>query len=164
MLRSVLGFEGLYVVSNDGRVFRLPGTPKCRYGRELRPHIDYCGYKTLALKKDNKTHQRFVHRLVLEAFQRRRGAFEVARHLNGNKLDNRNGNLCWGTVKENTKDSVKHGSVPHGQRHWKAKLTPVQVRYIRESKKSDTVLARLVGIQRGSVWLIRNKRNWKRVT
>jgi predicted transcriptional regulator len=52
-----------------------------------------------------------VHRAVLTAF---RGPYPgkgfEARHLDGNKQNNRLGNLAWGTRRENADDRIRHGS------------------------------------------------------
>jgi hypothetical protein len=38
------------------------------------------------------------------------------RHLDGVKLNNSPGNLCWGTPTENTEDKRRHGTMPAGMR------------------------------------------------
>jgi hypothetical protein len=52
-----------------------------------------------------------VHRFICEAFHGlAKGPGIEVRHLNGNKLDNRAENLCWGTRSENNKDRINHGT------------------------------------------------------
>jgi hypothetical protein len=76
-----------------------------------------------------------VHRLVLLAFKGRPSfAASVCRHLDGNSLNNHVENLVWGTAKENTRDSIRHGTAAclrHGERHIAAKLSDVEVSAIR---------------------------------
>ncbi len=52
-------------------------------------------------------------------------------HDDGNKLNNTLGNLKWGTRLENMRDKVRHGTVPTGENHFKAKITNEQVELIR---------------------------------
>lgn len=66
-----------------------------------------------------------VHKLVLEVFVGERPEGMVCRHLNGNPLDNRLLNLCWGTPKQNAQDSIRHGTAAclrNGERAVASKL------------------------------------------
>jgi hypothetical protein len=102
--RDVIGQEGLYFVSNFGRV----RGPK---GRILRPAIDPVGRHSISISSAGRQRlTRTIHRLVLEAFVSTRPPGLVARHLNGNPADNRLVNLVWGTYSENTYDRVRHGT------------------------------------------------------
>lgn len=68
-----------------------------------------------------------VHLLVLAAWHGPRPSPEfVARHLNGDNLDNRAVNLKWGTWAENVEDSQRHGAIPKGSTHYNSKLTDAQ--------------------------------------
>lgn len=51
-----------------------------------------------------------VHRLVASAFHGPRPSGLVTRHLNGNPADNRPENLAYGTISENVRDEVRHGT------------------------------------------------------
>ena len=101
----VVGFEGLYEVSSNGRVASLLG----RNRRILRAG-DSRGYRLVILRRGGMSHTRLVHRLVLEAFVGPRPEGMVARHLNGDPGDNRLENLAWGTQSENNYDKVRHGT------------------------------------------------------
>lgn len=52
-------------------------------------------------------------------------------HNNGQSHDNRAENLRYGTPAENQADRQKHGTIPRGEDHKRAKLTRDQVREIR---------------------------------
>lgn len=76
-----------------------------------------------------------VHKLILWAFVGLRPDGMVCRHLNGNALDNRIENICWGTPKENALDAIKHGTavcLRHGEQSVAAKLTLQDVLAIRQ--------------------------------
>jgi hypothetical protein len=76
------------------------------------------GYRRVILYKgDGSARRRFlVHRLVCEAFNGPGLPGQVARHLNGDPLDNRAVNLAWGTQVDNMLDSVSHGTHPMGSK------------------------------------------------
>lgn len=96
--RAVPGYEGLYQVSDLGRVQSVAraGTS----GRILKP--DTCfGYRRYALCKNNVTTRHRAHRLVAEAFIPNPENKPQVNHINGVKTDNRAENLEWCTGSEN---------------------------------------------------------------
>ena len=75
--KDVVGFEGLYQVSNLGRVKSLQRTCIGKNGvvvvtneKIKNVHDNRHGYLALPLYKNNKAYNRYVHRLVCEAFYR----------------------------------------------------------------------------------------------
>ncbi len=95
-----------YEIDEAGTVWSLKGkTPKM-----LIPSKHPRGYRTVGLRKDNKTHTVWVHRLVLETFVGVRPTGFECRHLNGDRSDNRLDNLTWGTPSSNQNDRVMHGT------------------------------------------------------
>ena len=109
----VAGYEGLYEVSDQGRVWSVPrrdsmGRPQG--GRYLSPKsTGSTGYLKVTLMRDGVSDQRLVHRLVLEAFVGRCPDDSETRHLNATRTDNRLANLAWGTSSENNYDIVALG-------------------------------------------------------
>lgn len=95
--KEIIGFEGIYEVSNLGRVRRIKtgnvlSTSKCGGCRE---------YSSVCLSKNGKIYSRLVHRLVAEAFiPRPNGLYEV-NHLDEDKSNNRVENLEWCNHKYN---------------------------------------------------------------
>lgn len=113
--RPVVGFEGLYEVSDQGRVRSAP-RPKTRGGL-LRPGGHRSGHLHVVLSRAGRVCTRQVHRLVLEAFTGPCPEGQECRHLNGDPADNRHVNLCWGTRSENVQDMIRHGTHnPYGGR------------------------------------------------
>lgn len=94
--KDMQGFEGLYSVSNTGKVFSV------RRRILLKGKIDRYGYKAVVLW-NGQNNYRTVHRLVAEAFIPKIEGRNVVNHLDGNKLNNKAENLEWTTVKGNTK-------------------------------------------------------------
>lgn len=123
--RPVPNYEGIYEVSNHGRVKSLERIVKIRTGGErkyggiiLKPQIGSHGYRSVCLFKDKKPRQHTIHALVLSSFQRSKKDGEVCRHLDGNQLNNHTENIVWGSYRENGKDAVRHGrNVQANQTH-----------------------------------------------
>ena len=91
--RDVPGYEGLYLVSDMGRVLGLK--------RGLQhPTIDEYGYPRTALCRDGAMRYFPVHRLVAMAFIPNPENKPTANHINEIKTDNRVCNLEWATVAE----------------------------------------------------------------
>lgn len=113
--QDICGFEGIYQVSNLGRIKTLDkwlksGNKSQRLSTEriIKPIIQHSGYAHVGLWKNQKCKQCRVHRLVAQAFCENDNP-EIktqVNHINENKLDNRAENLEWVTPKENT----NHGS------------------------------------------------------
>ena len=107
--RDVKGYEGLYQVSNMGRVKSLER--KDRFGRVIKerilePAVTHNGYLRVGLHVDGKRKMLRVHRLVCEAFHENPDNKSEVNHVNENKTDNRACNLEWSTRTEN----CNHGS------------------------------------------------------
>ena len=99
--KSVKGYEGLYEISNYGRVkslnYRRWGIPQI-----LKLHARQGKYVKVGLFKDGKRKYYRVHRLVAIAFlpQPQEGQTQVE-HLNCDTRDNRVQNLRWSSPKGN---------------------------------------------------------------
>jgi len=121
--KEVPGFPD-YEVSDQGRVRRRP-MQKSRTAHR---------YERVSLMKDGKTHYRYVHRIVCEAFHGADpGGAQVA-HGNGDSFDNRAENLRWATPKENNGDKAAHGTQRRGQTAPNAKISDAAVADIRSHK------------------------------
>ena len=136
----VLGFIGCsdYKVGSNGDVLSrlVMGSRFGRIGewRKLKPrNSGQWGYLGVTLYGcENEQIRYYVHRLVLEAFVGPCPEGMECRHLDGNPKSNDLVNLCWGTPKENAKDSFEHGSRILGERHYLAKMTIDMVKKMRE--------------------------------
>lgn len=114
--KDIKGFEGLYQVSNEGRVKSLICNHFGRFKNESGKRIlsqTKCreGYMRVVLVKDGKNYNRCVHRLVLISFcgYDANPDKKQVNHINGKKNDNRLENLEWVTQSENMKHAYKTG-------------------------------------------------------
>jgi NUMOD4 motif/HNH endonuclease len=175
--KAVVGFEGLYEVSDRGRVRsigRLEVITRIQFGKKdthsrvrkgglISVKENSRGYRVVTLWKNGKAYFPFVHQLVLAAFVGRRVKNSVSRHLDGNCRNNSPTNLAWGSQKDNVADSIEHGTWTHGIAHGMAKNNDEIVREIRRSEDSQRVIAARYGISQGAVWQIRSGKTWKHV-
>lgn len=114
--RPVRGYEGSYLVSNQGRVRSVSRVvPRGSNSitvpeRELTAHPNRSGRLRVNLSRNNVGKHHQVHVLVLEAFVGQRPAGMVCCHNNGNHTDNRLENLRWDTPSANEYDKQRHGT------------------------------------------------------
>jgi hypothetical protein len=162
-MKSISGLVGYYA-TEDGKIYSdRTGTLV-----ELSPHL-HKGYLHVNVRigvgrSTRKTVP--VHQLVLKAFVGNK-PFEnaVTRHLNGDALDNRVNNLCWGTQKENAQDEMKHGTawfLKSPLSHHR-KLNYEQVLDIKskiENGISDSEIAESIGLSKEAIKQIRLGYNW----
>lgn len=95
--KYIKGYEGLYQVSNFGRV------KSNKFGKEriLKPFTNSTGYLLVSLCKDGKVKAFTVHRLVAEAFIDNPDNLPQVNHRDENKLNNNVDNLEWCTNEYN---------------------------------------------------------------
>ena len=129
--KDIEGYEGLYQVSNLGRVRSLDQErtkphPRntsmvmhyTQKGKVLKPKSDGVGYWQVCLWKDKKSKTIRVHRLVAEAFIPNPDNLPEVNHIDEDKTNpivtnlewvTKSGNMCHGTCGERM-----------GRNHWKA--------------------------------------------
>ena len=160
--RDVAGYEGLYQVSDQGRVKSLerkvPNGDREQTVKErfLKPRIDRDGYLRLNLCAGGKPRVFFVHRLVCEAFHDNPENKLDVNHINENKTDNRACNLEWSTRREN----CNHGS--RNERVAKALGKPI-AQYTLDGElvkiwPSATEAQRQAGFGQSCIWGVANGR------
>ena len=114
--KDIKGYEGLYQVSNLGRIRSLDRIVKSIYnskrkmsGKILKPNV-IGRYAIITLyDNDGKAKNRTIHRLVAQAFIPNPNNYPIVNHKDGNRLNNSVENLEWCTQSHNVKESYRLG-------------------------------------------------------
>lgn len=104
--RDIVGYEGIYKVSNFGRVKSLSRVTQLNGRTRTEPEtimaVTYrAGYQTLILRKCGKKKSAQVHRLVAEAFLPNPNGFPIVNHKDEDRTNNCVSNLEWCTQQHN---------------------------------------------------------------
>lgn len=178
--RDVPGYEGLYQVSDRGRVRSLDRTITAKRrsgpyqkrfpGKVLRTNKGIAQYPGLTICKDGQRVDIFVHELVLEAFVGPRPPGMVCNHRDSNRHNNVVSNLEWCTQFDNRHHSMDkglwHPFLLRGEASPSAKLTEEQVRNIRIRVTQGTsmyALAREFDVRDSTIYKIVHRQRWKHV-
>lgn len=113
--KDVLGYEGLYMVSNMGRVMSLHCLSKEAKLKGIQEKIilknvmSSSGYYHVGLSKNGKKIMWSTHVLVASAFIPNPENKPSVNHIDGNRLNNTAENLEWATYKENQQHAIRTG-------------------------------------------------------
>jgi hypothetical protein len=164
--RPVVGYEGVYEVSNTGLVRRVHSHRKTFPAfsiMKMRPNVN--GYPSIGLRKHGQSKMHRVHCLVLAAFVGPRPSGFHCNHKNGIKTDNRLDNVEWVTPEYNYKHSdVVLNKVQRGSCHHNAKLCEADVVRMRTMFSSGTRIrdiAKEYRLNKTTVSDAVNGRTWK---
>lgn len=116
--KDIEGYEGIYQISNTGKVKSLP--KEWWTGRHyiktptkiLKPSLDRKGYLKITLCKNTHHVTYRLHRLLATAFIPKVENKNFINHVDGNKINNNLSNLEWVTSKENNKHAQDTGLNP----------------------------------------------------
>lgn len=138
--KPVVGYEGLYEVSDEGDVYSL--TMNLRGPMGLVEHDG--GYLRVALRKSGVAKNLRVHRLVAIAFIDNPNNFPQVHHIDGNKKNNHLSNLEWCDGKEVLNKSPYHQGL-------KKKVTAIN-RYTNEKMEFNSMAdAETLGFDRRQI-------------
>ena len=167
VFRDIPGYEGLYQVSNWGRVYSLPK----EWGKGKHDG------KILSIKKDNKylrvtlicnkrkTYN--INRLVAEVFIPNPNNYPLVMHLDDNPLNNYHKNLQWGTHKMNSEDMVNKHRSAKGELQGGSKLNNEQVLSIRNKYSTNNYTYRKLALEynvsKSMIEAIVNRKNWTHI-
>jgi hypothetical protein len=176
--KDIAGWEGLYQVSDHGRVKALPRSfvTKNRWGemvKHLPERVSRLNltkgnhYLAVTLTRKGRVERRLVHRAVCEAFHGPcPSQYHHCAHGDGDPTNNNASNLRWATVKENVADTRKHGNMRLGEKCNWSKLNAEQVLEIRRRAaggEAFTALGREFGMTSVGISKIVNRENWRHI-
>jgi len=131
--KPIDGYEGLYEISNLGRVRSLEfrnGVVSQRRVRQLTPTDNGHGYKIIGLRCNGKKKNHYVHRLVAQAFVPNPNNLPVIDHIDHDRANNSATNLRWITQGDNVRYSRSLMCKPRQK-----PMTNTGERYISRQKK-----------------------------
>lgn len=175
-------FEGIenpprYDVSNYGRLRSFQSTTRSKKVEDSTSSTIIKGsviqgYRSLNIRSDGKTLNRYVHKLVAEYFlesEQPDQTFVI--HLDHDKLNNFYQNLRWVTKEEMIEHNRNNPNLknrPVVRQTSNYKLTESKVRIIKKLLKNDKnrlkMIAKQFGITHTQLNRIRSGENWKHVT
>lgn len=152
--RPIPSLSGVYEASDRGRI---------RRGSRLLKLTPNRGYLFVRPSVRGIKNTIGVHRLVADAFLPGSG---LVRHRNGDGMNNRLTNLLRGSQRDNMQDAVRHGTIAHGERHGRAKLSNAQALQIlrRKTRTNAKQLAGEFGVSVWTVYQIASGRRWSAAT
>lgn len=105
--KPISGYEGIYMISDQGQVKSLKretetkrGVKRVVYEKILSPK-DTGGYQFVALNKDGKRKDFYIHRLVASVFLDNPNNYNIVNHKDGNPKNNNLDNLEWSNHRQN---------------------------------------------------------------
>lgn len=139
--RDIKGYEGKYQISNAGHVKSLLtwSVSKRKFEpkeRMMCPTSNGNGYLLITLSNRGKRKNKYIHRLVAEAFIENPENKSSVNHKDYDRANNTVKNLEWVTVKENVAHSVEH--MKH-EKNYTHSSTGEKYIYFRKSSRSYRV-------------------------
>lgn len=173
--KDVIGFEGIYQVSDLGRVKslqRMVVRPKGSYIKKeiiLKPTLLKIGYLFIKIRDGFKYHPFYIHRLIATHFMDNEDNQRTVNHKNGIKTDNRIENLEWATHSENIKHAydtglkVKIGMM--GEKNNQSKLKAIEVFKIKYMHKdlNNKEVSKIYNVTKENISSIRTGKSWKHI-
>jgi len=163
--KDIGGYEGVYCVSNLGRVKRITS------GRILvNLTSNSHGYPSVFLYKDGVRQHKLIHILVLETFVGKCPDGLECCHNNGDRTDARLENLRWDTRSANTHDAISHRTYMGsgcGSTNKNAKLHETDVviikRLLWEGHLTQKAIGALFGVSSTIINYINCGKRWRHV-
>ena len=163
--RDVKGYEGLYQVSNLGRVKSLERFIKTRKNKNgmngyihkqesIRiPTKDYKGYLRLSLCKEGKLKLFRIHRLVAEAFIPNPNNLPQVNHKDENKENNCISNLEWCTNEYNHNYGTRNKRVAEKQKGRKIPFEQIKnkIAVLQINKDTNEVIRKYDSIKEAQI-------------
>lgn len=169
--KDITGYEGLYQISNLGRVKALPrNIPGAYNNREFikKTGCDRYGYPQVGLSKNGKYSCKRIHQLVAMEFVPNPHNLKEVNHKDENKSNNHADNLEWCTAQYNLTYGHRLDN-SMGEKHHKHKLTEEQIKEIRriyvknDLEFGQSALSKKYGVSHQTIGFVVRHETWKHV-
>ena len=150
--KSVPGYEGLYEVSNLGRVRsndRVDSVGRLRKGQTLKPIRHNKGYVYVNLHSDRGIKKEYIHRLVARAFLGEPIQGHDVDHVNRRRNDNTVANLRYLPVRANRGQSAESKRVKVKQLSKGGRFIAEYASIIEASRETGIHRSCISGVLRG---------------
>lgn len=174
--KDIKGYEGVYQVSNLGRVRSLSREltysdgRKYQYkGKVLKVNVNkVCGARMVHLYLNQSREALLLHRLVAVAFIPNPSNKPEINHINGDRSDNSVSNLEWATRAENMEHGFRTGLINNtGTNHGNNVYPDEQIREVKrllkEGSLTQKAIAEVTGVKKGTVEQIAQGRQWRHI-
>jgi hypothetical protein len=170
---DIVGYEGLYAITNQGEVWSYPKNTNNKSGKWMKK--DYSrSYTTICLFKNSIKKRFLVHRLVAQAFCHKSDETYQVNHINGNKRDNVYTNLEWVSRSENRLHAWREGLQVATDLHIQSAINAgigrrifndKEVKSIRQfkGKKSQRTIAKMYNTSQAVIQYILANKTYKEV-
>lgn len=169
--KDIPEFEGLYQISNLGRIMSFPRKGGFKNKTILKNGKSKKNYAQISLSENGKKTCKKIHRLVAQAFIPNPENKPEINHKDGVKANNHVDNLEWCTNQENIDHAIKNGLrgglFVSGSKHFKALFCEEEVLEIRDKYKnfeySQKELAERYRVSKSAISSIIHRRSWKHI-
>ncbi len=167
--RDIPGYEGVYAVSDRGRVMRLKPGNNTFAGRIMK-QVLHKGYSHVLLRRGRKKINLAIHRIVMSVFVGPCPQDLQVNHKNGIKTDNRVSNLEYMTLTENMRHShnVLGRNMARGEQRPNARLSNEQVQEIKRllanGALSQYKIGKLFNVDHRLIWRIATGKTWRHIS
>jgi len=165
--RDIVGYEGLYEVSNIGRVRSVKKDVYFLKSFQRKKEIHYIYF---FLSKNGVRKSYYCHRLVAQSFIFNFNNKPCVNHIDNNPENNKVENLEWCTQKENVYHALKQGRHSliniinkKGETTTSAKLKEKDIFSIRSSNLLLKELAEIYKVNISAISKIKNRKTWNHI-
>lgn len=127
--KDVVGYEGLYMVSNLGRIKSIDRVVKGkrkgamkRKGHLMKPFSHPSGYLQIGLCKDGEINKQLLHRIVAISFLKNPENLPEVNHKNSDRKDCSVINIEWCDKDQNMLHAKKLERFKQGGNHYRARI------------------------------------------
>ena len=160
---DIPNYEGIYKISNYGRVKRLIGykARKCRI-------LSWCYHKKyiMVTLSKNAVHNRImVHIMVAKLFLTNEYNYPQVLHIDNNPSNPRFDNLKWGTQSMNISEAYEQGRMG-GEKSGRAVVNNEIVRQMKEKLNQGVgcrTVAKMFNVSSGCVFSIKQGKTWYKI-